>query len=216
MTTPILLPLPADISTVAPPAAVPPPAEKPVVVPQVEPPAKPVIEPVVDPRMQALEAELAHYRREAAKGELESKAARYRAQLESENWPPELAAVQAKTWFEKEAATAQLAEVADRQETQAKHEVARRLATHFGAPLDSLLVYPTPEAMLMAAQRLGNEAKRLTALETELTALKAGTVPAQTFDNGQGSTSATDQAFIAQYAAGNSQDHARAKKLLGM
>ena len=164
-----------------------PPAVVPVTTPPVTTPAPP---PPVDTEarqaLAAAQAEIAHYRREAATGQLASKAAVYQNQLESDGWPRELAAIQAKTWLEKETAEAKVVEADNAQESYAKNEVARRLARDFDVPLDILMGYSDPRTMYAAAMRLGGESKRIAALEAEITALKGGTVAAQRFDPARG------------------------------
>lgn len=207
------------------------PAVSVIAVPVVEPAAQPVAEPPVtappttlppppdtETRQQlaAAQAELADLRRRAATGELQAKAITYQRQLESDGWPPELAAINAKTWLAKEVAEAKVTEVEEYQETQAQREVARRLATRFGVSQDLLMGYSDPRSMYAAAERLGSESKRITALEAELAALKGGKVDPQRFDSGRGGVATSDEAFIQLYSEGKSTDHARARKLAGL
>ena len=131
-------------------------------------------------------AELARYRQEAASAEARVQAGNYQRQLETDGWPPELAAVQARTWYEKQAIERQLSSMAEGAEQGAKNEVARRLSLQFGVDPTVLVGYSTPQAMVAAAQRLGADAKRIAALEAEVAKLRGGTVPAQTFDPNRG------------------------------
>ena len=193
------------------------PAVVPVTTPPVAAPAAPP--PVDNEARQALaaaQAEIAHYRRQAAAGALNSKATVYQNQLESDGWPRELAAIQAKTWLEKETAEAKVVESDAAQESYAKGEVARRLANHFGVPQDILMGYSDARTMYAAAARLGGESKRIAALEAEIVALKGGTVAAQRFDPARGGVASSDEVFTQLYSEGKSTDHARARKLLGL
>ena len=150
--------------------------------------AQPPVDRQARAALAAAQAEIAHYRREAAEGQLQAKAAVYQSQLESDGWPREFAGIHAKTWLEKETAEAKVVEADDAQERFAKNEVSRWLATHFGVSQDILLGYSDPQAMYAAAERLGGESKRIAALESELAALKGGTVAAQRFDPARGGT----------------------------
>lgn len=169
-----------------------------------------------DLRLRALEAELEFYRGEAAEGKLREKAVAYKMRLESDGWPPELAVIQARTWYEREAAVEERDTMRANTESQAKTMVAARLGREFGVPAHLLASYPTPQAMLAAATQLAADAKRLSALESELAAFKKGAVGPQTFDQGTGGTGTSDEAFLTLYSQGQSHDHPRAKKLLGL
>ena len=180
------------------------------------PQTPPVELPPPDPQREAERAELAELRRKAADGELLNKARLYQRQLEVEGWPVELAEVQARTWFDKETAVAR-ADSADAQSEQsAKVQVAQHLSTQYSVPVAVLMGYPTARTMVAAAERFGSDNKRIAALEQEIALLKGGAVPAQRLDSGLGSGGASDPAFLALYSAGKSNDHARAKKLLGL
>ena len=169
-----IVPVTGEPATIAPPV-LPPPA--PIVAKAADTP---------DAERDALRAEVAYHRRLAESGELRSKAVAYLRQLEADGWPPELAQIQAKTWYDKETIQTQLAVVGEQQEQAAKVETARRLAAQYGVSSDALLAYSTPTAMFAAAARMGPEAKRLATLEAEVAALRAGTIPAQRVDNGRG------------------------------
>ena len=184
--------------------------------PATTPTAPPPIDTEARQALAAAQAEIAHYRREAATGQLTAKANVYQAQLEADGWPRELAAIQSKTWLEKETAQAKLVEADDAQESYAKGEVARRLASHFGVPQDILMGYSDARTMYAAAERLGGESKRIAALEAEIVALKGGTVGAQRFDPARGGVASSDEVFTQLYSEGKSTDHARARKLLGL
>lgn len=166
--------------------------------------------------LAAARAEVEYYRREAAAGELRSQAVTYQRQLEGDGWPPELAAIQARTWFEREDVKRQLGVVSETVEQSAKAQVARNFAAQFGIDASVLMGYATPEAMQVAAQRMGSDNRRIATLEAKLAALAGDTVPAQTFSNGQGAPSTPDSIFITLYSEGKSNDHVRAKKLLGL
>ena len=215
MTTPTIVDPNVPITPAAgvePTPAVAPPTTPPVTTPA----APPTVDVEARQALATAQAEIAHYRRQAAAGELNSKAAVYQNQLESDGWPRELAAIQAKTWLEKETANAKLVESDDAQESYAKGEVARRLASHFGVSQDILMGYGDARTMYAAAERLGGESKRIAALEAEIVALKGGTVGAQRFDPARGGVASSDEAFTQLYSEGKSTDHARARKLLGL
>ena len=206
----------ADVAAATPPAVA---APAPAVTSPVAQPAAPAVEkPVVapDPRLAAQEAELAYHRREAANRTLRDKAIAYKEQLETDGWPTELATIQTKTWLEKEMATSERDTAAAQYEEVCREAVAVRLGQQYGVSPEALLVYHTAREMFAGAERLGNEGKQIAALKAELAVLKGGRVPAQTFDNGQGAPGSSDDVFIVQYSQGQSQDHARAKKLLGL
>ena len=174
---PIIAPTP-PVDTAAPAAAL-------VLAPVPSSPASIPVD-AASTELDAARAELAYYRREAAAGELRVKAAAHQRQLENEGWPPELAAINAKTWFDKEIAEARLAAADEMSESNAKIMVAQRLAAHYGLSADVLMGYATAPAMVTAAKRLGSDAKRLATLEAEIAALKGGAAPTQRFDAGGG------------------------------
>lgn len=210
--------IPAGVSA-TPPAVTPPaPAAAPTQPAATQPTAvqPPPAAVELDPRLVAQEAELAYYRRETANRSLRDKAIAYKAQLETDGWPPELAVIHTKTWLEKEVANSQRDAANGQYEEACRQAVASRLGQQFGVKGESLLAYTTPQSMFEAAQRIGSEGKRVAALEAEIAALKSGRVPAQTFAPAGGAPGSSDDTFITQYSQGQSQDHARAKKLLGL
>jgi len=168
--------------------------------------------PAVDPKVQEYTARIATLERQqrendakAEQGVATAAIARIQQELMDEEG---LSPSRAKAIAEREVTSEQQLRT-QVSEANSKALYAVQLASHHKMPemVGSLLVYNTVETMTAAAEKMADEGKqaaRISALESELAAMKKGQVPPQAFDSGRGAVTvpSNELSLLQQYGEG--------------
>lgn len=190
----------------APPVAGTPPVTEPQPTPEV--PSGPSMA-----EIQQLQRQAAEYEGLRAKAALQQEATKYQSQLENQGYMPEQAQQAAQQYMQSRQAQANLMKRADE---YGQHLVGKQAAAeHFAqkhsltmADLPTLRQAESPEIMEQLAK---NMAERRS-VDDELAKLRQAQVPAQSFDNSQGTpdVAPNDNGWLDRYNTGDRSAHANA------
>jgi hypothetical protein len=162
-------------------------------------------------QLSAQQEELKDLRQREHAQTLEQEVLAYRQQQDSQHGQEagQLLGDQYKYFREREQAFAQREEQRAI-EQEAKVLSAAQMSKNYGVPFDELMDYASPKAMLLAAK----QAQQIAHLSSQVSSIKKNEAPEQTFENGNGSATSSDDTFEIAYAEGRSDDHLRMQKIL--
>ena len=144
---------------------------------------------------------------------------RYARELVSSGWSEEQAKAQADSEGRAYLAEQRVTQMQDQSLARELSYSARELSRIHGVPEASLTVYSTVEQMTAAATQLGPNARKITALETQMTEMKKSGVPVQQYSQRASSKGvATESQNLDAYNDGSRTPEATAaaKRALGL